>query len=237
VYGSGRDVRFDLDGFTVVAPARRGAVFPVYEVFAEDTYRMRMLTAGLPEEPRVLDIGAHVGSFAVAMARAVPGAEIWAYEASPATAEYLRATVQASRLQGRVHVHAEALAAESGSVTLNDAGLGSPLSSTTKSSGAAAVSVPAVTIADAFARAGGAVDVVKIDAEGIEYDLLLLSDASLWASVSRVVLEYHEVDGRSPEQIVARLGDLGLAVLARETMVGNPREGLIWFGQAPETGR
>ena len=233
-----RDLHFGVDGFTVVAPGRRGAVFPIYEVFAEDTYRMQLLTAGLPARPRVLDIGAHVGSFSVAMAIAVPEAEIWAYEASPTTAGYLRATVEASRLQDRVHVCAEALAASAGTVVLNDAGVGSPLNSTTKQLGTSAVTVPAVTMADAFARCGGSVDVVKIDAEGVEYDLLLSSDVALWSSVSRVVLEYHEVDGHSPDQIVDRLGALGLTVQAQETMAGNPREGLIWFARsAAESGR
>jgi FkbM family methyltransferase len=235
LHSGARDVRFQVRGLTVVAPARQGAVFPIYEVFAEDTYRMERLTAGLPRQARVLDIGAHVGSFSIAMALAVPDAQIWAYEASPTTADYLRATVDASHLQDRIHVHAEALAATAGTITLNDAGICSPLSSTTKHAGGTAVSVPAVTLADAFARCDGPVDVVKIDAEGVEYDLLLLSDASLWGSVSRVVLEYHEVEGRSPEDIVGRLGELGLSVTAREVMVGNPREGLIWFARTQTT--
>jgi FkbM family methyltransferase len=231
------DVRFEVQGMTVVAPARRGAIFPVYEVFAEDTYRMALLTEGLPPRPHVLDIGAHVGSFSVAMAIARPEAEIWAFEASPATAAYLRATVAASTLQDRVHVQAEALAVERGSVTLNDAGVASPLSSTTKQAVGQPVMVPAVTIGDAFATAGGTVDLVKIDAEGVEYDLLLRSDPALWSGVSRIVLEYHEVQDRSPEQIVARLGQLGLVVVAREVMEGNPREGLIWFArQTPLSG-
>jgi FkbM family methyltransferase len=229
VRGGERDVRFAVNGAAVLAPARRGAVFPVYEVFAEDVYRLSLLTDGLPSRPRVLDIGAHVGSFSVATANAVPDAEIWAYEASPTTATYLAATVAASGLDSRVHVRPEALAAEIGTVTLSDAGICSPLSSTTKRSGNATVTVPSITVAEAFERCGGSADLVKIDAEGVEYDILLLSDADLWAGVSRLVLEYHEVDGRSPEQIIQRLAGIGLQLVAREAMIGNPREGTMWF--------
>jgi hypothetical protein len=115
--GGDRDVRFAVNGAAVLAPARRGAIFPVYEVFAEDVYRLSLLTDGLGPRPRILDIGAHVGSFSVAVANAVPDAEIWAYEASPTTATYLAATVAASALDSRVHVHPEALSADTGTVT------------------------------------------------------------------------------------------------------------------------
>jgi len=227
------DVRFGVGGSTVVAPARRGALFPVYEVFAEDTYRLAEVTTGLHADAKVIDIGAHVGAFSIAVANALPRAEIWAYEASPSTARYLRSTVEASGLTTRVHACAEALAAQAGEVTLHDVGVGSPLSSTTMRADAPAVTVPAVTIAEAFDRAGGQVDLVKIDAEGIEYDLLLRSSAELWSSVSRVVLEYHEVEGQSPDEIVTRLASCGLDLVGQETMVGNPREGLMWFSRTP----
>lgn len=228
-----RDVRFDIGGATVVAPARRGALFPVYEVFAEDAYRLDSVTVGLRPDATVVDIGAHVGAFSVAVAQALPQAQVWAYEASPSTARYLEETVRASGLSGRVHACAEALAAEPGHVMLHDVGVGSPLSSTTMRADAPAVAVPAVTLAEAFERAGGSVDLVKIDAEGIEYDLLLRSDPELWSSVSRVVLEYHEVEGQSPDEIVARLAGYGLELVDQETMLGNPREGLMWFSRSP----
>ena len=53
-------------GLVVVCPNHAGARVPVYEVFAEDTYRMDDLAAGLPERPVVLDIGAQIGCFSLA---------------------------------------------------------------------------------------------------------------------------------------------------------------------------
>ncbi|HEY0904794.1 MAG TPA: FkbM family methyltransferase [Marmoricola sp.] len=225
------DITFDVRGGKVVAPARRGALFPVYEVFAEDVYRLARLTEGLPPDARVLDVGAHVGSFTVALAQALPKAHIWAYEASPTTAEYLHASVRASGLGDRVDVRPEALAAAGGEIVLHDAGVASPLSSTTKHSGATTVTVPCVTIADAFVRCGGSPDLVKIDAEGVEYDLLLLSEPGLWTGVRRIVLEYHEVEGHTPDQVVQRFSGLGLHLVAHEPMIGNPREGMMWFSR------
>lgn len=230
----GGEVRFRVDDATVVAPAVRGALFPVYEVFAEDAYRLQTLIAGLPDDARVIDVGAHVGSFSIAVATALPKAEIWAYEASPSTARYLAATVAASGLEERIHANGEALAATAGSVMLHDVGVGSPLSSTTIRVGAPTVSVPAITVDEVFARVGAPVDLVKIDAEGIEYDLLLLSDPQHWATVSRIVLEYHEVPGHGPEQIIERLGEAGLELELQVPMVGNPREGMMWFARSTQ---
>ena len=55
--------------------------------------------------------------------------------------------------------------------------------------------MPCIRFEDAVVEAGGRVDVVKIDTEGAEYDFVLASDPAAWASVQRVVMEYHDVPG------------------------------------------
>src|SRR5215210_3800112 len=59
---------FRVDGVAVNAPASPGAIFPIYEVFAEDVYRLDWFTSDLGDTPGVLDIGAHVGAFSLAIA-------------------------------------------------------------------------------------------------------------------------------------------------------------------------
>lgn len=228
-----RDVVFRIGHFRIVAPAARGAIFPIYEVFAEDTYRLAWFTQGLRPDAKALDVGAHVGSFSVAFTRARPGGRVWAYEASPRTAAYLTRTIEASAADGHIVGCPEALAAASGTIELGELGDCSPLNTVRRRSVGTTVIVPCITIETAFARAGAPVDLVKIDAEGVEYELILESDPRLWRSVSRVVLEYHDVPGHGRHELIEHLAVLGLDVVAHEPMQGNPREGLLWFSRHP----
>ena len=224
---------FRVNGVAVVAPASRGAVFPVYEVFAEDTYRLAWFSRGLGESPVALDIGAHVGSFSLAFASLFQHARVDAYEASATTAAYLQRSIDASGRSSRVRCHAEALSATEGFVDFTDDDTCSPLNTVTDRYDGARSRVPSVTLATAFERLGGHVDLVKIDAEGVEYDLVLRSTPELWSGVRRVVLEYHEVPGHGQDELVGFFAGVGLEPVAHEPMLGNPREGLMWFARPP----
>ena len=78
---------------------------------------------------------------------------------------------------------------------------------------------------------------VKIDAEGVEYDIVLTSEPELWSGVLRVVLEYHEVPGRGRTVPAAFFTQAGLDLVAHEPMSGNPNEGLMSFARPPFEGR
>lgn len=229
----GRDIRFDVRGAAIVAPARRGAIFPIYEVFAEDTYRLDWFVPKNATGWRFLDIGAHVGSFAIDVVTRYADAQCWAYEASPSTAAYLARTVQQSGVSDRVHVNAEALSGDGSVVMLTDAGDCSPLNSTTIRAGEQTVAVPSVTLETAMARIPGGPEVVKIDAEGVEYALVLESAPELWDGVQRVVLENHDVPGHDAGELIERLGSRGLTLVERVETYGNPREGIMWFSRSP----
>jgi len=232
---TGRDMHFGVRGAAIVAPARRGAIFPIYEVFAEDTYRLDWFIPADAVGWTFLDIGAHVGSFAVDVVTRYADAQCWAYEASPSTARYLQRSVEESRLGSKIHAYAEALSSDGAIVTLTDAGDCSPLNSTTIRGGELTVEVPSVTVESAMARIPGGPDVVKIDAEGIEYAIILESDPTLWDGVRRVVLENHDVPGHEAQELIDRLESRGLTLIERIETVGNPREGIMWFSRDPLT--
>src|SRR6476469_4893289 len=57
-------------GLTISCPNVPGARVPMYEVFAEDCYHLNdFVGAALKEPLRVVDIGAHVGTFACELSR------------------------------------------------------------------------------------------------------------------------------------------------------------------------
>lgn len=222
-------------GLTLYAPNIAGARFPVYEINADDVYRMAEVLGGLGPDLIAVDIGAHIGSFSTALCAAVPGATVHAYEASPATAVWLERNVAANDLGDRIIVHRRAVSDHEGSLEMIDNGLASAHNGLTAPNGSGhMVSVPCVTFADIHHATKGRIDVIKSDAEGAEYGLILTSDPAHWATVQRVVMEYHPVDGYTFNDLVRFLGLVGLELVRHEPA---DRVGLgnAWFARSHAT--
>jgi FkbM family methyltransferase len=208
-------------GLTIECPNIAGARVPLYELFAEDAYRIGDLTEGLRDNLVVLDIGGQIGCFSTALALAVSGATVHAFEASASTAEFLRRNVVANGFGDRVHVHATALSDHVGTIQFASSTLGSGLNGLTSPEDASgAVDVPCLTFAEAVAIAGGRVDVVKMDIEGAEYDVVLTSPTDAWASVQRAAVEFHGVPGRHWHELRDFFADAGLNVTDAEFGTG-----------------
>lgn len=217
------------DRLSIVCPNRAGARVPVYEVFVEDAYRLKWFTQGLGDRPVALDIGAHVGSFSLAFTRLHHQGRVEAFEASPSTAQYLERNVAANGVDDRVRCNQVALSAASGTLAFADNGAGSGLNGITSPEGATMVEVSCVSLAEAFARAGTTVEVVKIDTEGAEYDIILGSRPEDWTGVRRVVMEYHDVAGHSWTELEEFFARVGLNVMRHEP--ANPRLGVVWLSR------
>jgi FkbM family methyltransferase len=224
------------DNGVVHCPNQPGARVPVYEVFSEDAYRMTALVDDLPDDLVALDIGGHIGCFSLALARTAPGARIHTYEASPSTTGWLSRNVTANRLDAQVTVHQQAVSDSRGTLEFADNAGGSSLNGLTAPEGSTAlVQVPAVTVEDAIADAGGRVDLVKIDTEGAEYAMLSATTPATWATVQRVVIEYHNVPGHSWAELEALFAAAGLHVVRHEQLKdadGNDYpQGTVWLSR------
>jgi FkbM family methyltransferase len=119
----------------------------------------------------VWDIGAHIGFFALLSARLVgPTGEVHAFEPFPDNRRRLADAV-ALNVGGRVVVHPEAVAAKPGSAHLHARG-SSTMWSLDGSGGAAVGPAVSCTTLDDLMRRIPAPALVKIDAEGLEIDVL-----------------------------------------------------------------
>ncbi|PZS29897.1 MAG: hypothetical protein DLM58_14730 [Pseudonocardiales bacterium] len=227
-------------GLRIDCPNRPGARVPIYEIFAEDCYRLDWFLGPLRQRPvQVIDIGGHVGTFSCRLAQLHPGASIMAFEPSPTSAQFLRRNVEQNGFGERVTVFEQALAATSGFAVFDDNGAGSGLNglvSAGHASGAGtATKVETVAFDDAVATAPAPVTVVKIDCEGGEYDLVLGSSPTSWSTVQRVVIEYHPVDGHTWLELRDWFERCGLHVSAEKSSNGY---GCVWLSRetlAPES--
>jgi FkbM family methyltransferase len=219
-------------GLRISCPNVPGARVPVYEVFAENCYRLDTFLGPLLREPlRVVDIGAHVGTFACHLAAAAPEARIACFEPSPVSAAHLRGNVLANGFADRVLVREVAVTARAGQSVLADNGGGSALNTLLAEGEAdgAGLTVDTTTFDALVAGWDGPADVVKIDCEGGEYDLVLGSSPQSWAAVRRVVLEYHPHARHTWPQLRRWFADRGLLVTAERPQ--GPRQGTAWLAR------
>jgi FkbM family methyltransferase len=226
-------------GLRIDCPNVAGARVPIYEIFAEDTYRLNWFLGDPVDRPmQVLDIGGHIGTFACRLAQLYPAAVIQVFEPSPVTAGYLTRNVRQNGLSDRITVVEAAVTATKGFALLADNGGGSGLNSLIAAAGAGSAGsanpteVPTVVFDDVVAETPGPIDLVKIDCEGGEYDLVRGSSQSSWAGVQRVVLEYHEVAGESWAGLKAWFAEVGLHVVA-ESPSNSESLGSAWLSRQP----
>jgi FkbM family methyltransferase len=227
-------------GLHLSCPNVPGARLPMYEQFADDCYR-RDWVLGSERSLCVLDVGSHVGAFAMNLANAAPHVRVECYEPSPESARFLRENVARNDLADRVRVHEMALAGESGTALLDDNLGGSVHNGLIRDDHRlvlgddawghrSVLSVTTTTFDQAVADAPMPFTVVKMDCEGGEYELVYASAPENWASVQRVVMEYHPVPGQSWEQLRTWLADVGLQVVRHAS--DSPGLGTAWLARA-----
>ncbi|MFA6317695.1 MAG: FkbM family methyltransferase [Elusimicrobiota bacterium] len=141
----------------------------------------------------VVDIGAHIGTFALTAGRRVgPRGRVLALEPSPASLELLRRNVEANAM-GWVSVHPVAAAeAEAEAELFTASDRDNPAADTLSATpGRPRVTVRLRRLDDLLAEEGvGPIDLLKIDVEGAELRVLAGAPAAL-ARSRRVVLEVH----------------------------------------------
>jgi FkbM family methyltransferase len=214
----------------------------MYEQFADDTYRLDWVLGRGPV--RILDVGAHVGAFATNAASARPDVRVECYEPSPSSAAFLRRNVAENGLEDRIQVHEAALAATAGTAQLDDNSSGSVHNGLVRGEerlvhGADSpdtrrvIEVRTTTFDDAVAAAPAPFDVVKMDCEGGEYQLVYASAEQSWASVKRVVMEYHPVAGESWDELRGWFERIGFRVVRHRSDPESPGLGSAWLERMP----
>jgi FkbM family methyltransferase len=165
--------------------------------------------ASIHEGMTVLDIGAHVGFFALAAAKRVgPMGKVVAFEPSPATLRVLRHHVKLNRWHDRVTVEPSVVSDRAGSVTFYtfDDSMAASLSkenvevlNVQRPEHATPVEVPAVTLDDYCRARGLKPNVIKIDVEGAELRVLKGAERLLRESNDLVI--WCEVHPRQMENL------------------------------------
>jgi FkbM family methyltransferase len=182
-------------------PLEEGVKWDFLTVFLEDAYGLASCSNPICA---ILDIGGNVGFFSVAAKHYFPRAVVHTYEPNPAAFEY--AATQSR--QCNFTLFAEAVGGHSGPVSLDFcAGLDSNLCRTKEDPNG---SVCKIGLDEAIARMGGAVDLLKLDCEGAEWEMF--AEAHCWKAIRELRMEYHLFNGKSHADLVQALGAIGFQI-------------------------
>ena len=222
-------------GLRIDCPNQPGSRVPIYEIFAEDSYHFDWFLGSLAERPiQAMDIGGQIGTFSCRLAQVHPFATIATYEPSATSATFLRRNIEQNHFADRITVVEKALAANVGFAEFEDNDGGSGLNHLVYNGGStetrSTTRVETTTFDEAVAAGGAALDLVKMDCEGGEYDLVYASSPANWASVQRLVIEYHPVPGQSWAELRTWLEGVGLSVQHEESV--GPI-GVAWMSRDP----
>lgn len=196
-------------------PPETGVASDFIACFIRNDYGLRHRLAGVQT---IIDVGANLGFFSIAARGRYPQATIHAYEPNPRVLPYLNSNL--SNL--KIDVYAEAVGAHNGLVSMMDTGPSNQARTCSSENGEIAM----IGFDQMIQRIGGAVDLLKLDCEGAEWELFQLRDC--WKHIRNLRMEYHLFHGETFRQLEETLHSLGFAVIHTQHDVGF---GIVWATQ------
>lgn len=189
--------------------------------FAEDEYRTREM--GSFDGAVCVDVGSHVGSFALLCSVLGEGVGVYAYEPIPENHDLLFKNAQDNDLQGCVYAHKLAVTGEdAGKVKMRYSAphaedshhkfIGAPVLDEADLEKVQTFDAESISLLNIFAFNGiTEVKVLKVDCEGAEYDIFENTPQELFECCEFIVGEFHShplvKDGEGRARLLAAVGD------------------------------
>jgi FkbM family methyltransferase len=170
----------------------------------------------------IVDVGAHVGSFTIWAALRSPSARFLAIEPNPETFLLLSQNISDNSMLNRVSAVNAAAGVHSGLATLEllEHSLGTRISR----SGQGIVAVQVQEMQELLAAAGmNQVDLLKMDCEGMEYEILRGMGSDQLRLINAVACEYHPEPGHDVSELDTILRSAGFTVQRPDAPLG-----VIW---------
>lgn len=188
-------------------------VYDLFNVLLDDEYGLR----DLPDNPSVIvDVGVNMGIFSLAAWAKFPHAKIFGYEPGPAAFKISTCNLEST---GTILFN-EAVGLESGMCDISDCSQSRLAKAVVSDTG----STPVIPFSEVLKRAGGMIDLLKMDCEGAEWDIL--KDCESMRYVRSIRMEYH-LDRKQSlndfKELVAA-GDLQIVKL-----IANGNHGIAWL--------
>jgi len=198
-------------------------IWEVWKAKVYDDVRIPILEGDV-----VVDLGAHIGAFAVRVARLAHRGRVYSYEAARKNYLLLEENRKLNGLEN-MYIENKAISEKRGEMPLYTPANNSILGSLRQDTSSFKEMVQAITFSDIIAKHSlEKINFLKIDVEGAEFDILFSCSDENFAKIQRMIIEYHEFDGdkRSHQDLVNLLDTHGFKVVVEKAKFPQPH----WFG-------
>ncbi|MGD8405058.1 MAG: FkbM family methyltransferase [Anaerolineales bacterium] len=176
----------------------------------------------------VVDMGAHIGGFAVRAAKLAQGGHVYAYEASSKNFALLTENRKLNNLEN-LYIENSAVSNQRGSMPFYTPSDNRILGSLLQNTSGFVETVQTITFSDIISNhAINQIDFLKVDVEGAEFDILFANPGETLSKTRKIVMEFHEFRGdkRSHHDLVNLLNSQGFKVVVEKAIFPQPS----WFG-------
>lgn len=205
----------DINGLSVWYRSETEDELVLNDSFENDLFYRELPYLRFAKKPIIVDVGAHIGTFAMLSAIKFPDASIFAFEASLDTFSLLKKNVESNSLQTRIKYFHQALCGTDGPVTLfhneEHGNWGHTISREISSSAETVNGVSLSTFIREYNIAE--IDLIKFNCEGAEFDILLSMSSADLRKISCAIILYHldlTMIDKPLEKLVARLEEASL---------------------------
>lgn len=201
------------------------------EVLVNDQYKLKKL--GSPKI--IVDIGAHIGIFSLAIAQMCPNSTIIAYEPFKENYQLLKKNITANGFSNIIF-HQKALSAKKETVTIFINKFNTGGHSLFPNNSGKKIKVKSISLEDVFVENKlNTIDLLKIDCEGGEYDIILKASKETLQKVNEIIFELHKTERtikyHSPKELISFLTSNGYKIkILKEIYYKN--EGRFWIVHA-----
>ncbi len=178
--------------------------------FDNDIFYRELPYLNFSQNPIIIDVGAHIGTFSMYSAIKFPSAKIYSFEASNDTFSLLQKNITENRLSDKIKIFHQALCGNDGSVKLYhnviDGNWGHTISKNVSSSFEIVEGISMSTFVSS--NKINDIDLIKFNCEGAEFDIILNCPEAILAKIKCAIILYHSdlvSEKYSVKQIEARL--------------------------------
>ncbi len=157
----------------------------------------------------VVDIGAAIGEFTIEAANQLEEGTVYAFEPNPGSINILRQNIRANNLS-KVETFNLGVWKEAGEIPLHFLN-NEPLQAVSGRGDFEGLqkvketSIEVITLEQVVEeKVGKRIDLMKLDCEGAEYEILLNQDPKIFKKISRIIMEYHDIDRRCSHLVLEK---------------------------------
>jgi|SRR5579859_580657 len=206
--------------FTVKADYRTALYDMIGEVVDYDAYQLQKLKWDSTGEHHIMDIGANVGVSALMLSQ-IPNARVTCFEPDPGNCALLRQNLELNGITNTRVIQA-AVSSVDGTTDFqtDEESTGGYVARESITAKDRNIKVRAMTLQRALAECGGpAIDLLKCDCEGGEYDIIEQVTPELADRIRNLSIEVHDLDQkRNLQSISAHLSALGYQLSCKPDM-------------------